>query len=197
MQALYQPTLLLLGSPNIDAFSLRPTDLQPTVSLLSALNAQDAPIPKTRSTPDARGTGSRITWATLESEGLSRDMLMLLDLHFLAQALILFHRSVLEGVPEDVDAGFVLGGKGEAEEGKELFRMSKSPNWLLDEAWVLAGPPAQIQRCVSELTPLHLPLVHIRHIRDRVLVRAAAAHDCVGGDTEYAHGDISAWVEGC
>ncbi|KAG6905369.1 hypothetical protein DXG01_003189 [Tephrocybe rancida] len=164
MQALYQPTLLLPGLPNIDVFSPCPADPQPTVSLLSALNAQDAPIPKTSSTPDTRGAGSRITWAMLESEGLSRDMLMLLNPHFLAQALILFHRSMLVGVPEDVDAGFVLGGEGEAEEGKELFRMSESPNWLLDEARVLAGPPAQIQCHAPELTPLHLPLVCIRHI---------------------------------
>ncbi|KAG6838268.1 hypothetical protein C0991_000648, partial [Blastosporella zonata] len=53
----------------------------------------------------------RLPWAALDQEGLSRDVLMLLDPHLIAHSLILFHRAVLDQTPENITAGFVLGAE--------------------------------------------------------------------------------------
>ncbi|KAF5374674.1 hypothetical protein D9615_008986 [Tricholomella constricta] len=148
-QAMLHPSPLLPGSPNTATFSPRPHDPPPTVSLLSALNAQDV-IPPSLSKnasmdlrnyehqSSLRSSGapnSRMPWAALEQEGLSRDVLLLLDPHLIARSLVLFHRSVLDQTAESITAGFVFGpdnlaSTSDQHESSPLFGTEDRPHWL-------------------------------------------------------------------
>ncbi|KAF8058629.1 rho GTPase activating protein 22 [Lyophyllum atratum] len=150
-QAMLHPSPLLLGSPNTGTFSPRPNDPTPTVSLLGALNGQDVVPPSLAKNASLdhrnfehqsslRPSGSpnpRMPWAALEQEGLSRDVLLLLDPHLIAHGLILFHRSVLDETPENITASFVFGPENLASasapsdtSSAPLFGTEDQPHWL-------------------------------------------------------------------
>ncbi|KAG5644301.1 hypothetical protein DXG03_008719 [Asterophora parasitica] len=151
-QAMLHPSpLLVANSPNTATFSPRPNEPPPTVSLLGVLNAQDAipPSLSKNASMDLRNfehqsslrpggaPNPRMPWAALEQEGLSRDVLLLLDPHLIARSLLLFHRSVLDQTPENISAYFVFGAANLASASEEpeassapLFGTEDRPHWL-------------------------------------------------------------------
>lgn len=148
MQAIH-PSPLVQGSPNTGTFSPRPNEASATISLLGALNLPDPPSISKKGSLDLRtlesqqtlrpGGGSpRLPWAALEQEGLSRDVLLLLDPHLIAHSLVLFHRSLLDQTPENMTASFVLGSDVQGYEGNDtsspsfspLFGTEDQPHWL-------------------------------------------------------------------
>ncbi|GLB37976.1 putative GTPase-activator protein for Rho-like GTPases [Lyophyllum shimeji] len=153
-QAMLHPSPVVPGSPNIGMFSPRPDEPPQTVSLLSALNAQDAVPPSLSKNASLElrnfehqsslrpggAPNPRMPWAALEQEGLSRDVLLLLDPHLMARGLILFHRSVFEETPENITASFVLGPGNlappsttatiDAPRAAPLFGTEDHPHWL-------------------------------------------------------------------
>ncbi|KAG5636991.1 hypothetical protein H0H81_006167 [Sphagnurus paluster] len=148
-QAMLHRSPLITDSPNTGTFSPRPDDPPQTVSLLSALDAQDIPPLSKNVSLDMRnfehqsslrtsGTSNpRMPWTALEHEGLSRDVLLLLDPHLIARSLILFHRSVLDQTPENITASFVLGPENlitsespDSLSSWSLFGTDDQPHWL-------------------------------------------------------------------
>ena len=141
MQAMH-PSPNLAGSPNINTFSPRPTDDPKMISLLGALNVQDIPpSPSQKVSLDLRNfehqqplrSGGHMPWTALEQEGLSRDVLLLLDPGLIACSLILFHRSVLAQTPDNLTACFVMGSESSAQDAWSfgpLFGSPDQPHWL-------------------------------------------------------------------
>lgn len=88
------------------------------------------------------GYPSRIPWTQLREEGLSRETLFMLDPQFIARSLTLFHRSVVDLVPDNLTSEYVLPGDPSAssptsEESHEaagalnpLFGNDEHPHWL-------------------------------------------------------------------
>ncbi|CAK5273971.1 unnamed protein product [Mycena citricolor] len=109
-QAIFAPSPVI-GTPQV--FSPRPDDSSARLnSLLDALEPDSA--------------ASQMPWAALQSEGLTRDVLLAMDPQVIAQSLTLFHRSVLEQAPDDVMSDFVLSG----DNCPQLFGSETSPHWL-------------------------------------------------------------------
>ncbi|KAJ4471470.1 rho GTPase activating protein 22 [Lentinula aciculospora] len=132
-QALFNPTPV--ASPNIGMFSPRPEENN-RLSIFDALgeNGREATsTPQTGSwnsyfdltTPEGPslstqfGTSSspsnsnKIPWASaLDREGLSRDVLLLIDFNTIARSLSAFHLSALQQLPENLTADFVLNPEG-------------------------------------------------------------------------------------
>lgn len=141
MQAIH-PSPMLVGSPNVNTFSPRPNEDLKMVSLLGALNVQDVPSSPSKKASlevrnfehqESRRTGTRMPWAALEQEGLSRDVLLLLDPALIAHSLSLFHRSVLGQTPEDLPASFVMSSESSAHGVSSfgpLFGSDDQPHWL-------------------------------------------------------------------
>lgn len=141
MQAMH-PSPILMVSPNINTFSPRPNEDAKMASLLGALSVQDVPpSPSKKASLELRNfehqqslrSGARMPWAALEQEGLSRDVLLLLDPSLIAHSLILFHRSVLEKTPENLTASFVMGSESSAQDTWSfglLFGSADQPHWL-------------------------------------------------------------------
>ena len=137
-QAIHHPSPLVnSGSPNINTFSPRPEDKPQT--LLDAL----FPVPQSRS---SSSPSIRFPWATLNEEGLSKDLLFLLDPYLIANSLTLYHRSVLDQCPENLTTEFIITGRGGGESNEEnnnneyiissstsncsLFGSEDRPHWL-------------------------------------------------------------------
>ena len=156
MQALYLPSPLLgSGSPNLGTFSPRPQDGAKLASLMEALGGRDG-IPPSFSgktsldfrtleeqslRPAFVHANTRMPWAALEQEGLSRDVLLSLDPHLIARSLTLFHRSVLEQTPDNLTAEFVIGSDSTNSTANDninhpapsfapLFGSEDHPHWL-------------------------------------------------------------------
>ncbi|KIK60980.1 hypothetical protein GYMLUDRAFT_43514 [Collybiopsis luxurians FD-317 M1] len=61
--------------------------------------------------PSASSSGMMIPWASaLDREGLSRDVLLLIDPHVIARSLSAFHVAAVQQLPEQLTAEFVLRG---------------------------------------------------------------------------------------
>ncbi|KAF8655891.1 hypothetical protein AX16_002876 [Volvariella volvacea WC 439] len=96
--------------------------------------------------PKHHATHSHSVWTALEQEGLSRDVLVALDPHLVAESLTAFHRHVLgfeyELDEEDVTLESVLGDEQHHQSGGEkgtgpgvssfslLFGSDEQPHWL-------------------------------------------------------------------
>ncbi|KAF7977931.1 hypothetical protein HWV62_1997 [Athelia sp. TMB] len=143
-------------SPNLGTFSPRPDADGKLTSLMEAL----AVLPATPTSPSSNSTlhrrpGSEQNsqlWAALDREGLSREVLLMLDPHLVARTLGLFHRAALQEVPENLTAEYIINAdtasyhNGQRRmsttvvaEPKEtpinptpaaLFGSEKSPHWL-------------------------------------------------------------------
>jgi hypothetical protein len=84
----------------------------------------------------------RIPWHQLHEEGLSREIFLMLDPYFVAKSLTLFHRSVVDSVPEMLTAEHLLlsslGDEGSMEgsgaaavaELDAVFGNEEKPHWL-------------------------------------------------------------------
>lgn len=143
-----------LFSPNLGTFSPRPEDSDKMASLMEALAGPAVPTSPSGAKPPAfhqqRGgsvNNSRI-WAALDREGLSREVLLMLDPHLIARSLGLFHRSALQEIPENLTAQYIIGSEttinsnnkhlslplettdGSAPSVSSLFGSEKSPHWL-------------------------------------------------------------------
>ncbi|KAF7363094.1 Rho GTPase activating protein 22 [Mycena venus] len=101
-------------------FSPRPDGSVRMVGLLDALGVRE-PIPPS-------GLSSRMPWAALEAEGLTRDVLFALDPHVLAHSLTLFHRAVLEQAPDNPTVAFLDSSAGGS--CSPLFGSDAAPHWL-------------------------------------------------------------------
>ncbi|KAF8829758.1 hypothetical protein HHX47_DHR2000213 [Lentinula edodes] len=161
-QALYNPTPV--ASPNIGMFSPRPGESS-NMSLVNALieNGREAtatpqpgsgnsyfdpttPGALSLSTPfgtPSSPTVNRTPWASaLDREGLSRDVLLLIDPNTIARSLTVFHLAVLQQLPENLTANFVLGPEGSESHpwstqqplsslsATSLFGSDDHPHWL-------------------------------------------------------------------
>lgn len=151
MQALYLPSPV--GSPNIGTFSPRPDDATTLATMMNGVNGRDAPsspakkasvefqnLEKTlRHMPSS--SASRPHWATaLEQEGLSRDVLLVLDPFLVARSLTLFHRSALEQAPDNLTAQYILGSESQPNPSEiattsvpyfaSFFGSDDHPHWL-------------------------------------------------------------------
>ena len=142
-QAIHHPSPLVnSASPNINTFSPRPEDNPQT--LLDALFP--APIHEHQSHTSRQILTSpsiRFPWATLNEEGLSKDLLFLLDPYLIAHSLTLYHRSVLDQCPENLTTEFITG-REESNSNEEnehisipsssssnsLFGSEDKPHWL-------------------------------------------------------------------
>ena len=151
MQALYarspnpatdSPTF----SPNLGPFSPRP---EATDKMTSFTEALAAPVPSSLSRKELSHEPQRIDstnnhriWSALELEGLSREVLLVLDPCLIVRSLGLFHRTALQEIPGDLTAEHIIGfegtsnDKGPAPEATcklspaALFGSEKSPHWL-------------------------------------------------------------------
>jgi hypothetical protein len=156
MQALYarspnpaadSPTF----SPNLGTFSPRPEADDKMASLMEALSG---PVP---SSPSGKGSSSepqhagspnhRRIWTALDREGLSREVLLVLDPCLIARSLGLFHRTALQEIPENLTAEYIIGSEAtnsdkslnsaaetnhgfSASSPAALFGSDKYPHWL-------------------------------------------------------------------
>jgi hypothetical protein len=132
-QAIHHPSPLVnSASPNINTFSPRPEDNPQT--LLDALFP--VPIHEQQSQrPILASPSIRFPWATLNEEGLSKDLLFLLDPYLIAHSLTLYHRSVLDQCPENLTTEFITGREDSNEENEyissnSLFGSEDRPHWL-------------------------------------------------------------------
>lgn len=84
---------------------------------------------------------SRIPWLQLQGEGFSREILLMLDPHFVARSLTLYHRSVVDHVPDELTSEYLLpsgesGSSGEGSAGEvteeldPVFGSDEKPHWL-------------------------------------------------------------------
>ncbi|KAF8639252.1 hypothetical protein AX17_001617 [Amanita inopinata Kibby_2008] len=164
-QALYVPSPMIgAGSPNFNTFSPRPEDGTRLVSLVQALGgfggSMSPTIPPTVSprmgSVDLRMLEqqhyrqqslhpqvpmSRVPWSALDKEGLSRDVLLAIDPHILSQSLTLYHRTVLENIPDNITAASIFTSNvSESMEQHDmeydmhslrpLFGTDEQPHWL-------------------------------------------------------------------
>ena len=115
-QAIHHPSPSINNaSPNINTFSPRPED-NPQM-LLDALfpvppthsHEQQQRTPSSSSRPILSSPSIRFPWVTLNEEGLSKDLLFMLDPYLIAHSLTLYHRSVLEQCPENLTSEFITG----------------------------------------------------------------------------------------
>ncbi|KAF8161574.1 hypothetical protein B0H34DRAFT_701542 [Crassisporium funariophilum] len=142
-QAIHHPSPFLgSASPNVNTFSPRPEDGSKMLPLMDALFSPS----QLSSSYDQQHTlrpnmvppGSRFPWAALKEEGLSRDLLFLLDPFLIARTLTYFHRSVLDQCPENITAEFIVGQEASSDEqdpacppsSNALFGSDDRPHWL-------------------------------------------------------------------
>ena len=138
-------------SPNLGTFSPRPEADDKMVSLMEALEQ-----PVVSSSPAGKvslhdheqqyhaSMNNHRIWAALEREGLSREVLLVMDPHLIARSLTLYHRTALQEIPENLTAKYIIGpeavsnGKNANEANhispisspEVLFGSEKSPHWL-------------------------------------------------------------------
>ena len=140
-QAIHHPSPLVNGSsPNINTFSPRPEDDPQT--LLDALFS--APIHEQQPQTSRPSPCIRFPWATLNEEGLSKDLLFLLDPYLIAHSLTLYHRSVLDQCPDNLTIEFITGREelnnsneeneyisvSTSSSSNSLFGSDDRPHWL-------------------------------------------------------------------
>jgi hypothetical protein len=132
--AMYAPTRF--DSSTNTLFPRPQRDSARILGLLDALGVREMiSLPSSvraspRSPQQSRGgLSSRMPWAALEVEGLSRDVLLALDPHVVARSLTLFHRVVLEQAPDNpTAAAFIDPGASDA--FAPLFESDTAPHWL-------------------------------------------------------------------
>ena len=109
MQAMHPSPLIGQGSPDMGVFSPRPGATNNTLSVSAPL-VGTLKEPGVISSPrKGDSAGRNFAWtAVLEQEGLSRDVLRVLDPHLVARSLMVFHRSMMERMPDDLTAEFVI-----------------------------------------------------------------------------------------
>ncbi|KAG5351583.1 hypothetical protein C0989_005739 [Termitomyces sp. Mn162] len=158
-----------MESPNTDVFSPRPgtglgagtgmvfgalDGMVEAVGGFREANANTNSLPHPNSHPDLNPSSSsrsrsnshprpnshlHIPWTRLETEGLTRDVLLSLDTQFLARSLVAFQRGVVERLRlrrRECGVRVLLGvqgkesGKEMEEEGDEVFGTEERLNWL-------------------------------------------------------------------
>ncbi|KAF8124652.1 hypothetical protein K438DRAFT_2154213 [Mycena galopus ATCC 62051] len=126
--AMHTPTPM--GSPALAGtpFSPRPEG-NARMPIVPSSPAGGASLLAPRSPAMRGGLASRMPWAALETEGLTRDVLLALDPHVLARSLTLFHRAILEQTPENPTAAFVLDPSADGA-CPPLFGTDAAPHWL-------------------------------------------------------------------
>ena len=108
LQAMH-PSPLIGGSPDMGVFSPRPGATNNTPSVLVSLVGTLTEPGVISSPKKGDSAGRNVAWtAVLEQEGLSRDVLRVLDPHLVARSLMVFHRSVVDRMPDDLTAEFVI-----------------------------------------------------------------------------------------
>ncbi|KAF4620517.1 hypothetical protein D9613_001123 [Agrocybe pediades] len=141
--ALFQPSPIPgSSSPFVSTFSPRPAQDSTSLPLLEALFPAAPSYGKTQS-PRQGGppSNSRFPWAILQEEGLTRDILLSLDPHLVARSLTLYHRSVLDLLPDNISADFLLDKEQPSDTNGEsgaraseifatLFGSEDHPHWL-------------------------------------------------------------------
>ncbi|KAJ7747010.1 rho GTPase activating protein 22 [Mycena metata] len=137
-QAMYAPSPVIgTDSPALGAntFSPRPDNGGARMlGLLDALGVHEllvSPSPATPAqssprAPSRGGLASRMPWAALAAEGLTREVLLILDANVIARSLTLFHRAVLEQAPDNPTAAFVNAPSSSS----PLFGSDAAPHWL-------------------------------------------------------------------
>ena len=117
-QAIHHPSPLMNNSsPNINTFSPRPED-NPQMLLdsffpLSPTHDQQQQHSRTSSRPILSSPSIRFPWVTLNEEGLSKDLLFMLDPYLIAHSLTLYHRSILDQCPENLTTEFITSQREE------------------------------------------------------------------------------------
>ncbi|KAF9062129.1 hypothetical protein BDP27DRAFT_1337062 [Rhodocollybia butyracea] len=142
-RAIFNPTPV--ASPNIGMFSPRPGDIRP-LSLSDALNGGQPNTKPTlafldiNSAPPTPASGyfpNTVPWASaLDREGLSRDVLLLIDPETIARSLTAFHVAALQQLPESLTADFIL-----KPEGSEPSASTSSPNSLFSASTAPSSAP--------------------------------------------------------
>ncbi|KAJ7631847.1 rho GTPase activating protein 22 [Mycena polygramma] len=137
-QAMHAPSPV--GTPALGAapFSPRPDGSARMVGLLDALGIQEPIAPQSppggapsspRLPQQPRGAlASRMPWVALETEGLTRAVLLAIDPQLIARSLTLFHRAVLEQAPDNITAAFADCSAGDS--SAPLFGSDAAPHWL-------------------------------------------------------------------
>ncbi|TFK24708.1 rho GTPase activating protein 22 [Coprinopsis marcescibilis] len=141
-QAMYPASPINSSTAEFTTFSPRPDNGQVRmVPLLDALNnlspsgltrSYEHPYPAAGVPPHL----SRVPWNVLHEEGLTKDLLVQLDPHLLARSLILFHRSILEQLPENLTADYLLPPFDATKKGSlatplaTLCGTEEQPHWL-------------------------------------------------------------------
>jgi len=146
--AVFQPSPIPgSSSPFIDTFSPRPADDKKTVPLLDALfpvtPLESRVYDKLQSPRQGSSTANnRFPWTVLQEEGLTRDVLLSLDPLLVARSLALYHRSVLDSLPDNITADFLVDTTEQSssdhnEDGYRsprtfapIFGNDDSPHWL-------------------------------------------------------------------
>ena len=194
-QAIHHPSPLLSNvSPNI--FSPRPEDNSETLPLLDALfPEQQAHTLK----PSSASPGIRFPWAALNEDGLSKDLLFLLDPYLIAHSLTLYHRFVLGQCPENLTVEFITSQHFNSNEEDEysstssssssdpLFGSEDRPHWLT-KLLLLQILGAETPSGHNQFSP----------IANRLPSPGRRSEDRIGGQTSRTHSRsevISIWAK--
>ncbi|KAF8805136.1 hypothetical protein BYT27DRAFT_7105396 [Phlegmacium glaucopus] len=138
-QAVYHPSPLVGNmSPNANTFSPRPEDSSKTLPLLDALFPASSHEQQSHTLrPSLASPGIRFPWGALKEDGLTRDLLFLLDPYLIAHSLTLYHRFVLDQCPENLTAEFITSQEENEENEHDstsssnpLFGSEDKPHWL-------------------------------------------------------------------
>ena len=141
-QAIHHPSPLINNaSPNTSTFSPRPEDNSQTLPLLDVLFPVMDEQQSLNSKPSFGSPCVRFPWAALNKDGLSKDLLFLLDPYLIAHSLTLYHRSVLDQCPENLTTEFITGQEDLNPNENEncsspssfsnpLFGSEDRPHWL-------------------------------------------------------------------
>ncbi|KAF4598923.1 rho GTPase-activating protein [Pleurotus pulmonarius] len=169
-QAIYAPTPLLSNeSPDLGAFSPRPDGGIPKVASLMDALGMEPPRPTPSSPSSKSGLDQRTPephspysppaprqtkWNALRMEGLSRSVLSTIDPRLLAQSLTLFHRSILEQIPENLTVGLILSNAADNEAMANLFGSNDHPHWLTKLILLqILGPDSSSTTNPSQFSP--------------------------------------------
>ncbi|KAF4562974.1 rho GTPase-activating protein [Pleurotus pulmonarius] len=169
-QAIYAPTPLLSNeSPDLGTFSPRPDGGIPKVASLMDALGMEPPRPTPSSPSSKSGLDQRTPephspysapsprqtkWNALRMEGLSRSVLSTIDPRLLAQSLTLFHRSILEQIPENLTVGLILSNAADNEAMANLFGSNDHPHWLTKLILLqILGPDSGTTTNPSQFSP--------------------------------------------
>lgn len=187
-QAVYHPSPLINNtSSNANTFSPRPEDSPKTLPLLDAL----FPVPFSPSheshilRPSLASPGIRFPWVALDEDGLTRDLLFLLDPYLIAHSLTLYHRSVLDQCPENLTAEFITSQEdfnpneenehGSTSSSNPLFGSEDRPHWLT-KLLLLQVLGADASAGQNPSNPFASPSSPIRRSEDRSGSQTSRTH---------------------